>query len=319
MWAICPSAEVELWLLLWCAGGQGWLPKYLQGLVDYETQLCRGGWGSQQGLCTGANRLDGDFQNGTCQCQYQQGKPEVIQMIPTSVLVLREYSSPADVSSLLSGFFSPVSVWVCVCVCDQLLQPCQTLQTYGLQPARLLCQWDSSGENTGVGNHHIPQGIFPTQGSNPGLCVFCFAGEVTGEALTYVPHIFKSSVFTLVFYQTSLYTSPCKAHFHSLQLYGFPGCIPSWFSKPGVWGLIFPIQNQRVGAPDVEFGSLAPQGIQVFFHPLLLDRLYSSSFLVSFRGNYSTCAYRFAVSTGGDKFRVFQCCHLEPSPQKYSI
>ena len=29
--------------------------------------------------------------------------------------------------------------------------------------------WDSSGQNTGVGCHALLQGIFPTQGSNPGL------------------------------------------------------------------------------------------------------------------------------------------------------
>ena len=37
------------------------------------------------------------------------------------------------------------------------------------QPTRLLCPWDSPGKNTGVGCHSLLQGIFPTQGSNPGL------------------------------------------------------------------------------------------------------------------------------------------------------
>ena len=32
-----------------------------------------------------------------------------------------------------------------------------------------LCPWDSLGRNTGVGCHALLQGIFPTQGSNPGL------------------------------------------------------------------------------------------------------------------------------------------------------
>ena len=35
--------------------------------------------------------------------------------------------------------------------------------------ARLLCPWNFSGQNTGVGSHPLLQGIFPTQGSNPGL------------------------------------------------------------------------------------------------------------------------------------------------------
>ena len=44
-----------------------------------------------------------------------------------------------------------------------------SLRPYGLQSARLLCPWDSPGKKTGVGCHALFQGIFPTQGSNPGL------------------------------------------------------------------------------------------------------------------------------------------------------
>ena len=44
-----------------------------------------------------------------------------------------------------------------------------TLQLYGLQPAILLCPWDSAGKNIGVDCHVLLQGIFPTQGSNPQL------------------------------------------------------------------------------------------------------------------------------------------------------
>ena len=44
-----------------------------------------------------------------------------------------------------------------------------SLQLYGLQPTRLLCLWDSPGENTGVGCHALLQGVFLTQGSNPRL------------------------------------------------------------------------------------------------------------------------------------------------------
>ena len=41
-----------------------------------------------------------------------------------------------------------------------------SLQCYGLEPARLLCPWDSPGKDTGVSCHFLFQGIFPTQGSN---------------------------------------------------------------------------------------------------------------------------------------------------------
>ena len=42
---------------------------------------------------------------------------------------------------------------------DRLLQP------HGLEPARLLCPWDSPGKKTGVGCHFL----LPTQGLNPCL------------------------------------------------------------------------------------------------------------------------------------------------------
>ena len=45
----------------------------------------------------------------------------------------------------------------------------QLLQPHGLQPASLLCPWDSSGKNIGVGCHSVFQGISLTQGLNPGL------------------------------------------------------------------------------------------------------------------------------------------------------
>ena len=44
-----------------------------------------------------------------------------------------------------------------------------SLWSHGLQPTRLLCPWDFSGKNTGVGSHSLLQGIFPTQGLNLGL------------------------------------------------------------------------------------------------------------------------------------------------------
>ena len=44
-----------------------------------------------------------------------------------------------------------------------------SLRPRGLQPARPLCPRDSLGKDTGVGCHALLQGIFPTQGLNPGL------------------------------------------------------------------------------------------------------------------------------------------------------
>jgi len=53
------------------------------------------------------------------------------------------------------------------CVLSRLVLS-DSLRPHGLQPARLLCPWDSPGKNTRVGCHALLQGIFPTQGPNPG-------------------------------------------------------------------------------------------------------------------------------------------------------
>ena len=60
------------------------------------------------------------------------------------------------------------ALWVsCCCL---VAKSCPTLfWPHGLLPARLLCPWDFPGKNTGVGCHFLLQGIFPTQGLNPGL------------------------------------------------------------------------------------------------------------------------------------------------------
>ena len=50
------------------------------------------------------------------------------------------------------------------------LQPSLQGCSYRLEmSARLLCPWDFSGKNTGVGSHFLLQGTFLTQGCNPGL------------------------------------------------------------------------------------------------------------------------------------------------------
>ena len=59
---------------------------------------------------------------------------------------------------------------VCVCVCVQSLQSCSTLcDPMDCSPPGSSVHGDSPGKNTGVGCHALLQGVFPTQGSNPGL------------------------------------------------------------------------------------------------------------------------------------------------------
>ena len=72
---------------------------------------------------------------------------------------------------LVSGVqLSDLLIHTCVCVSYSVMS--DSLQPRGLWPARLLCPCDSLGKNTGVGCHALLQGIFLTQGLNPGL-LYC--------------------------------------------------------------------------------------------------------------------------------------------------
>ena len=64
--------------------------------------------------------------------------------------------------------------YICVCVCASTcvyvcvcLVLSDSLQPHGLQPARLLCPWDSPGKNTRVGCHFLLQGNLPDPGIEP--------------------------------------------------------------------------------------------------------------------------------------------------------
>ena len=57
---------------------------------------------------------------------------------------------------------------LCACVLSHFSHV-QSFATLWTIACRLLCPWDSPGKNTGVGCHALLQGIFPTQGWNPGL------------------------------------------------------------------------------------------------------------------------------------------------------
>ena len=56
-----------------------------------------------------------------------------------------------------------------LCLVVQSCLGVNCLRPHGLQPVRLLCLWGFSRQNTGVGFYALLQGIFPTQGLNPGL------------------------------------------------------------------------------------------------------------------------------------------------------
>ena len=80
---------------------------------------------------------------------------------PVSLTVL-EFSGSQSV--VLEPAAAPGSLFSSVQF-SSAAQSCPTL----FDPARLLCPWDFPGRNTGVGCHFLLQGIFLTQGLNPGL------------------------------------------------------------------------------------------------------------------------------------------------------
>ena len=67
-----------------------------------------------------------------------------------------------------SAVWAPL-LWHPMCVLSHSVVS-DSLGPRGLEPARLLCPWDSPGNNnTGAGCHFLLRGIFLTQGSN--LCL----------------------------------------------------------------------------------------------------------------------------------------------------
>ena len=73
--------------------------------------------------------------------------------------------------SILDLFFSRVAVYLeHVHACSVASVTFDSLWPYGLQPARLLCLWDSPGKNTGVGCHLCsPPGDLPDPQTVPGF------------------------------------------------------------------------------------------------------------------------------------------------------
>ena len=62
------------------------------------------------------------------------------------------------------------------------VQLCATLRTVALQAP---LPWDSPAKNTGVGCHALPQGIFPTQGSDPSFVCPALADEFFTTSATW--------------------------------------------------------------------------------------------------------------------------------------
>ena len=95
-----------------------------------------------------------------------------------------------------------------------------------------LCPWDSPGKNTGVGCRALLQGIFPTQGSNPGLShcrwiLYRLSHQWSPRGLEWVAHPFSRG--------SSQPSNPSRV---SCIVGGF---ITSWATREvQSWGLAHP-------------------------------------------------------------------------------
>ena len=75
-----------------------------------------------------------------------------------------------------------------------------SLQSHGLQLARLLCPWNFLSKNTGMGCRLLLQGIFPMQGSNP--CLLHLLHQ-QADIYIYICHVlFARRDFHLMHYST---------------------------------------------------------------------------------------------------------------------
>ena len=114
----------------------------------------------------------------------------------------RFFSHPIPIARLFKGrpLFSGGAEYVCILFEKSkprresesiVTQLCLTLCNPMNIAPRVLSPWDSSDKNTGVGCCALLQGIFPTQGSVPGLLhcrqiLYCLSQQGTQKGLSYM-------------------------------------------------------------------------------------------------------------------------------------
>ena len=112
-----------------------------------------------------------------------------------------------------------------------------SLWPHGLYPTKLLCPWNSPGKNVGMGCHFLLQGIFPTQGLNPGQwqpTPVSLSGKSHGQSslVGYSPRGRKESDTT-----ERLHTHT-HTHTPSLQADSLPTEPPGKSVNDIIWGLV---------------------------------------------------------------------------------
>ena len=134
-----------------------------------------------------------------------------------------------------------------------------------------LCLWNSSGQNPGVDNHFLLQGIFPTQGLNQVSCIAgrCFTSWTTREAQEYrvgslslLQQIFSTQELNwdLLHCRQTLYQLSYQGSPRILEWVAYPFCNRS--SQPRNWTRISCIAGRF-------FTSWATREAPVFYIPIV--------------------------------------------------
>ena len=108
-----------------------------------------------------------------------------ITWVPTALIFFFfQFLKPLTFFLLRTPPQTPYVYIMRACVASVQLNCCvasvvsDSVPPYGLQPARLLCAWDSPGKRTGDDCRALLQGIFPTEGWKLHLYVSCIGRQV---------------------------------------------------------------------------------------------------------------------------------------------
>ena len=109
-----------------------------------------------------------------------------------------------------------------------------SVRPHGLQPTRLLRPWDSPGKNTGVGCHALLQGIFLTQGLNPGILncrqILYHLSHQGITTTTIIALIKKWLTFTSVQFSHSVVSDSLRPHGPQHARPACPSASPALYS-----------------------------------------------------------------------------------------
>ena len=123
------------------------------------------------------------------QCVKVKSESEVAQSCPTlSDPMDHSLQTPPSMGFSRQGSYQRL-LWV------KVTQLCLTLQPHGLYSS-----WNSPGQNTEVGSLSLLQGIFPTQGLNPGLLhcrwiLYQLSHKVSPRMLEWIAYPFSRGSF----------------------------------------------------------------------------------------------------------------------------